>query len=153
MVIRDARPDDTGELIALFKDTVRHVNLADYSPAQVAAWAPDDIDAEAWRERQARNRTLLAEIEGDIVGFAELQDGARVHMLYVQKDHQGHGIASALLARIETIAAHSGARGLTVDASVTARPFFAHKGFTVVAPQTVTRGGQSFRNFRMEKTL
>ena len=153
MTIRDYRPDDTEVLIKLFRGTVRQVNLGDYSSDQVAAWAPDDIDAADWAERQARNRTLVAELDDEIAGFAELQDGTYVHMLYVHKDYQGRGVASALLTRIENMARRNGAERLTSDVSITARPFFACRGFAVVSPQTVTLRGQEFSNFRMAKDL
>ena len=152
-MIRSYRPGDTEELIALFRDTVRHVNLGDYTQAQVVAWAPDEIDTASWAERQARNETFVAERDGEIAGYAELQDGAHIHMLFVHKDHQGKGVATALLARAENVARRSGARRLTADVSITARPAFERRGFRVVSPQTVTLRAVRFRNFRMEKPL
>ena len=46
--LRPYRQDDAPELLALFRDTIRRVNSRDYSPAQVAAWASDDIDTVCW---------------------------------------------------------------------------------------------------------
>jgi len=152
-MLRDYRPGDTEILIALFRDTVRATNLGAYTRDQVLAWAPDEIDLAAWTERQARSRTLIAERDECLLGFAELQDGAHLHMLYVHKDYQGQGIASALLRRVEVIARKHGTQRLTTDASITARAFFECKGFIVAAPQTVTRSGQIFRSFRMEKAI
>jgi len=153
MTLRDYRASDTDALIALFRDTVRTVNAADYSEAQVLAWAPDEIHSEDWQRRQARNETFVAEIEGKIAGFAELEDGRHIHMLFVQKGHQGHGVASGLLAHIEKLAKGRGTSRLSTDASITARPFFERRGFAVLEPQTVSLRGQDFRNFRMEKRL
>ncbi len=153
MTIRNYRPEDAEALIGLFRGTVRQVNLGDYSSDQVAAWAPEDIDAAEWAERQARNRTLVAELDGEIAGFAELQDGARIHMLFVHKDYQGRGVASALLGRMEDMARRSGVERLSSDVSITARPFFTRRGFAVVSPQTVLLRGQEFSNFRMAKDL
>ena len=39
------------------------------------------------------------------------------------------------------------------EASITARPAFESQGFTVIAAQTVERRGESFTNYRMEKSL
>lgn len=153
MRLRDYRASDTDALIALFRDTVRTVNAADYSSAQVRAWAPDSIHAEDWRRRQARNETIVAEIEGEIAGFAELEDSRHIKMLYVHKDQQGRGVASGLLAHLEKRAKGGGATRLSTDASITARPFFEQRGFKVLEPQTVSLRGQDFRNFRMEKRL
>ncbi len=51
VVLRQFQPDDAPALLALFRDTVRRVNSRDYSPAQVTAWASDEIDPVAWAER------------------------------------------------------------------------------------------------------
>ncbi|HEY4921438.1 MAG TPA: hypothetical protein VII40_15150 [Xanthobacteraceae bacterium] len=39
------------------------------------------------------------------------------------------------------------------EASITARPFFEHRGFRVIAPQRVMRWAQEFLNYRMDKAL
>ena len=152
-MIRRYRPGDTDILIALFRDTVRHVNLCDYTQEQVMAWAPDAIDAAEWAGRQARNKTFVAEIAGAIAGFAELQDDSHIHMLFVHKNHQRQGVARALLVRLEDLARQGGATRLTADVSITARPAFERRGFRAVSPQTVTARGVRFRNFKMEKAL
>ena len=46
------------------------------------------------------------------------------------------------------------ARGVTclsTEASITAQPFFAKRGFETVAAQDVEYRGQTFRNYRMRK--
>src|SRR5438309_1880625 len=50
--LRSYRPDDAPLLLALFRDTIRRVNSRDYSLAQIAAWASDDIDTEACATRR-----------------------------------------------------------------------------------------------------
>ena len=44
MKIRTYEIGDTQKIIKLFYDTVREVNIRDYTKAQVDAWAPADID-------------------------------------------------------------------------------------------------------------
>lgn len=46
-----------------------------------------------------------------------------------------------------------GVDGLSVDASITARPFFESQGFHVLAPRVVELRGIKFRNFRMSRRL
>jgi putative acetyltransferase len=48
ITLRPYRRDDAPALLALFRDTIRRVNSRDYSPAQIAAWASDDIDTVSW---------------------------------------------------------------------------------------------------------
>ena len=153
MRLRPYRPGDTPVLIALFRETIHNVNCRDYSPAQLAAWAPTEIDEAAWANRQAKNDTLLAEIDGATVGFTELTADGHLHMLFVHKDRQGEGIASALLAAMEQRAHAAGQSEVTTDASLTAQPFFQRQGFRRLAEQEVERNGQTLRNCRMAKTL
>jgi len=153
MRIRPYRGSDLPCLVALFRATVHEVGARFYSPEALAAWAPDDLRPADWRPRLARNTALVAEEDGAIVGFAELSPDGVVDMLYVDKDHQGRGIASALLADLEVRARKAGLARLTTDASRVARRFFLRRGFTLRAAQTVVRRGVPIENFRMAKTL
>src|SRR5262249_11503190 len=71
--LRSYQPDDAPVLLALFRDTIRRVNSRDYSPAQIAAWASDDIDPSDWASRFAGRFVIVAEDAGWLVGFAELE--------------------------------------------------------------------------------
>jgi GNAT superfamily N-acetyltransferase len=153
MKLRDYRPEDRDRLIDLFRDTVRSLALSDYTKAQVRAWAPDVIDQAAWARRLAANRTLVAEVDGRIVGFAELTEEGHIEMLFCHKDHQGKGVGSALLAGLERTARDRGLARLSTEASLTARPFFEARGFQVEARQEVERRGQRLVNFAMTESL
>ncbi len=144
---------DISTLIDLFRATVRSVNLADYTEDQVRAWAPDTIDEAAWAGRIAANACYVAEIGGSLAGFTELTPAGHVEMLFVAKDRQRRGVATALLAHVENEARARGLTQLTTEASLTARPVFEKHGYNVVRRQDVSRGGQTLVNFRMEKRL
>ena len=68
--------------------------------------------------------------------------------LYVHKDYQGQGIASAICDELERFAA---GKKITTHASITAKPFFQHHGYCVVREQKVIRRGVALTNFVMEK--
>lgn len=151
--IRRYRPADLAGLIALFRDTVRRINGRDYSPQQVMAWAPDEIDARQWRHRFDNKVVWVADLDGAPVGFVDVARDGLIDMLYVHADHQGKGIASLLLRSVEAGARTRGLMRLFTEASITARPFFEHRGFRVIAPQRVMRWAQEFLNYRMDKAL
>ncbi|HEY1541809.1 MAG TPA: GNAT family N-acetyltransferase, partial [Xanthobacteraceae bacterium] len=151
--IRRYRPGDLAGLIALFRETVRRINGRDYSPQQVMAWAPDQIDARQWRHRFDNKVVWVADLDGAPVGFVDVARDGLIDMLYVHADHQGKGIASLLLRTVETSARTRGLMRLFTEASITARPFFEHRGFRVIAPQRVMRWAQEFLNYRMDKAL
>jgi putative acetyltransferase len=151
--IRRYKPSDLTSLIALFRDTVRRINRRDYSDQQVLAWAPDHIDPLQWMRRFENKAVRVAELEGAPVGFVEIARDGQIDMLYVHADHQGEGIASALLRSAEAWAQTRGLARLFTEATITARPFFEHRGFRVIAPQRVIRRALEFINYRMDKLL
>lgn len=153
MRIRPYNESDLDKLVDLFRDSVRNIASRDYSPEQVEAWAPDDLDPVAFAGRLSRNTSYVAEIDGKLVGFGELEPLGHVAMLYVHSAYQRRGVAARLLERLEETARERNLDALTTEASITARPFFERHGFRVVAPQTVIAGGVRFANFHMEKAL
>ena len=151
--VREMRPDDNAAVIEVFRASVRMAAGRDYSHEQVIAWAPDDIDPVVWAKRYDTRQTWVADAEGTLAGFIELQSDGHLDMLYVHPVHQRQGIASALLQQVETAARDLGVERLYTEASITARPFFERRGFRLIARQTVVRGAQPFVNFRMDKAL
>lgn len=153
VTLRPYRPDDAPALLALFRDTIRRINSRDYSPAQVAAWASDDIDTSRWFGRFTGRYVLVAEQPGRVVGFAELEPNGHIDRVYVSADHQRSGIGQQLLAALVAEARRAGLARLFTEASITARPFFEAQGFVTLAPQVVRCRGAEFVNYRMERRL
>ena len=153
VTLRLYKPDDAPALLALFRDTIRRVNARDYSPEQIRAWASDDIDPVVWMGRFMGRFVIVADEAGQPVGFAELESDGHIDRMYVSADHQGQGIGRQLLAAVVAEARRLGLARLFVEASLTARPFFEARGFTVLTPQVVTCREVEFVNYRMERGL
>lgn len=81
------------------------------------------------------------------VGFISAVD-RYIDLLFVAPEYGRRGIASALLQELFAQIPHG---SLTVDASITAKPFFARHGFRVEEEQQVAVRGETFINYRMEK--
>ena len=148
LVLRPYRSEDCGEMAELFYETVHSVNAADYAPEQLDAWASGEADLSAWDASFRAHHTLVAEMEGQMAGFVDMDGGGYLDRLYVHRDFQGQGIATALCDALE--AACPCAR-YTTHASITARPFFLARGYRVVRVQQVERRGVKLTNFVMEK--
>ena len=148
LVLRPYRSEDCGEMAELFYETVHSVNAADYPLAQLDAWAPEEADLAALDASFRAHHTLVAETGGRIVGFSDMDGGGYLDRLYVHRDFQGQGIATALCNALE--AACPAAVYLT-HASITARPFFLARGYRVIRAQLVERRGVVLKNFVMEK--
>ena len=149
VTLRPYRPEDCPALAALFYETVHTVNAAHYTPAQLDAWAPAcGPDLAAWDKSFRAHRTLVAELDGRLAGFGDLDPAAGyLDRLYVHKDLQGRGVATALCNALEQAAAGP----VVTHASVTARPFFARRGYRVLRAQQVERRGVTLANYVMEK--
>lgn len=149
MWIRRYEPEDLGQITALFYDTVHAVNAADYAPEQLDAWADGAPDLDRWNGSLLAHHSLVA-VEGRdlIVGFGDIDGTGYLDRLYVHKDRQGLGIATALCDRLERAV---DAPVITTHASITARPFFEGRGYRVLREQRVERHGVRMTNYAMEK--
>lgn len=130
------------------------MNARDYSPEQLHAWAPAPPNADTWIQRRLPTRTtFVADDNGTLAGFGEIEPNGHIDCFYCHHAYQGRGVGSALLARIEQHARDVGLARLFVEASITARPFFQARGYTVIRQQSVERHGIQLTNFVMEKRL
>ncbi len=153
MIIRQYNDADFEPVIALFTETVRHINIRDYSSEQIAAWAPQPPDLGRWRKRLAGLVVWVAESDGRIVGFCGLGADGHLDLFYVHHLFQRQGVARSLYQHVESEALQKGIRRLFTEASITARPFFEGMGFRVLRGQTVKLRGITFRNYAMEKHI
>ena len=147
--IRPYTPDDLPQMIRLFQDTVRKVNAKDYTPEQLEAWC-GKVNTAAWKKALAENTTLLAFQGETLCGFGDIRRDGYLDRLYVRWDMQGMGVGEALCDRLEKAGDF---QRVFTEASVTARPFFEHRGYTVIQAQQVVRRGIVLQNYVMEKRL
>lgn len=148
MLIREYIPSDCEHIAKLFYDTVHCVNIRDYTEAQVNVWATGHVDLENWNQSFTEHYTLVAEKDDVVVGFGDIDSSGYLDRLYIHKDHQGEGIATAICDKLErTVRAGK----ITTHASITAKPFFENRGYTVVKEQQVERRGICLTNYVMEK--
>lgn len=150
ILIRPYAHGDSDVTIEIFLRAIREVSSKDYSPAQINAWAQVE-DRAKWAERRISRAAWIAEIDQRPVGFSDLTADGCLDMMFVHPEFQGLGVAGRLLARVEEEAEALGIERIYTHASLTARPFFEHKGFRVVTRQTVERRGERLDNFVMEK--
>jgi len=151
--IRPYAASDAAPTLAVFLRAIRTTASADYSAEQVAVWAPDDLDPSAWDERRRARNTAVAESDGGVVGFTDVDDTGYVDMMYVDPAAGRRGVASALLEWAAEEAANAGADRLHTHASITARPFFEAHGFRVDAVRHPVQNGLVFENYAMSRAL
>lgn len=153
MILRDYRDSDGPATLEVFLRAIRLTAARDYSPEQVAAWASDEIDPAGWAARRAAVRTRVAEVDGRVVGFTDVDEHGYVDMLFVDPAFARQGVATALLDWVLTTARERGSAELSTHASLTARPFFEAQGFEVVTEQQPVLRGVTLTNFVMRRDL
>lgn len=153
MIIREYKSAECVFLVQLFYDTVHTVNSKDYTKKQLDAWATRTVDLSEWDQSFLEHTTLVAAFDDLILGFADMDRNGYLDKLYVHKDYQGKGIATALINELEKRAKEKHVVCFETDASITARPFFEKHGYTVQTENSVVRGGIPLNNFRMTKQV
>ena len=150
MRLREYHSADCKQIAELFYQTVHSINAKDYTDEQLDAWASGKVILQEWDKSFRAHKTIVA-IEGDtIIGFGDIDETDYLDRLFVHKDYQGQGIASAICDVLERCAK---GQIITTHASITAKPFFLHRGYYVVKKQSVIRQGVVLTNFVMEKRI
>lgn len=150
MIIRTYLPSDCAQLAKLFYQTVHAVNARDYTEEQLHAWASGSVNLEEWNQSLSEHYTAVAILNHTAAGFGDIDKFGYLDRLYVHKDYQRQGIATAICEVLE----HSlQVSKITTHASITAKPFFEHRGYHVIKKQQVIRNGISLTNYRMEKQV
>ncbi len=148
MIIREYESADCGFLEELFCETVHAVNARDYTEEQLDAWAAGTVDLEKWDHSFRQHHTYVAVMDGQIAGFGDMDDTGYLDRLYVHKDFQHRGIATALCDKMEETVR---ALRFITHASITAKPFFEGRGYKAVKERQVERKGVLLTNYVMIK--
>ena len=147
MIVRRYQPCDCKEITELFYDTVHTVNSKDYTKEQLFAWATGNVDMEQWNRSLQEHFSLIAVEDKIIVGFGDIDSTGYLDRLYIHKDYQGQGVATAICDKLEQTVQGK----IVTHASITAKPFFEKRGYIVVIEQQVERQGIFLTNYIMEK--
>ena len=146
--IREYTISDLDNICELFYRTVHTVNAIDYTPAELDAWADGAPDKARWDKDFTERGALVAETDGKLAGFADMDSSGYLDRMYVAADCVRKGVGRALLEALE---ARSTAAVYTTYASITATPFFLKAGYVIIRENTVTRRGVTMKNYLMQK--
>ncbi len=147
MIIREYQPLDCKELAELFYNTVHTVNARDYTKEQLDVWATGMVNLKNWNQSFQKHYSIVALDDKLIIGFGDIDKTGYLDRLFVHKDYQGKGVATAICDRLEKAVR----KKVITHASITARHFFEKRGYKVIKEQQVERQGIVLANFVMEK--
>jgi len=147
ITLRTANENDIPAIGLLFSETVRNVNSKDYTEDEIRAWSSSGENTAMWKKRIGEQYFIVAEINGVIAGFSSIDPSGYLDFMYVHKDHQRSGVASALLNEIETKAKEQKNTRIFSHVSRTARGFFERSGYRysgeVVSPGFIYSEGRN----------
>lgn len=147
MILRKYKQTDCKVIAELFYNTVHTINLKDYSKEQTNVWATGNVDLEKWNDSFLEHYTIIAEMDKIIVGFGDIDKDGYLDRLYVHKDYQNQGVATAICNELEKAV---NTPKIITHASITAKGFFQKRGYKVLRKQQVEREGIFLINFVME---
>ena len=153
MIVRNYERGAEAELWHLFHHTIHDVNSQHYTRAQLEAWSPSNYDRAFWRQKMQSLAPFVAEEDGEIFGYADLQSSGIIEHFFVHQKRQRKGVGTLLMREIECRAKSLGLSELEAHVSITARRFFESFGFSVVAEQEVEVRGETLSNFVMRRKL
>ncbi|HEY5971666.1 MAG TPA: GNAT family N-acetyltransferase [Pseudoxanthomonas sp.] len=151
--IRRYRPGEEPELFQVHCSAVHLVASRDYTQEQVHAWAPMDTDVSLWEARIRGINPFVAELNGEIVGYADLQANGYIDHFFVSGAHPRKGIGSLLVEHLLGEAKSLGLSELTSEVSRTAQPFYEKFGFVVAEQRHPERRGIVIPNALMKRCL
>jgi|tagenome__1003787_1003787.scaffolds.fasta_scaffold20631259_2 GNAT superfamily N-acetyltransferase len=133
IIIRPATAEDAEPVHKIVLSALRETNARDYPPSVIARLVltlPDKVasNLQTWC-------AFVAMVNGRVVGTGSL-NGQTVTSVYVHPDYQRRGIATKLMDAIEHAANTQAQRTLGVQSSVTAKVFYAKRGFKLVREQS-----------------
>ena len=148
MDLRTGLPSDAeaiARLIASFQSELTD----DPSGAGAEAFLAS-VSVEAEREYLSSERYgyLLAYLDSQLAGFVAVRDGSHLFHLFVERTHQGQGVARRLWERaLQELCAPDSDGGFTVNSTLSAVPVYEAFGF-VAAGSIQRKHGISFLPMR-----
>src|SRR5262245_10903631 len=124
MEIRAFREGDSPALHAVFYSAIHGTASAYYTREQCQAWARTAHDPEQWALRMRGLKPFVAEEDGRIIGYADVQDDGYIDHFFVTAAANRRGVGSALMRRIHERAAERHLTELSAQVSLAARAFF-----------------------------
>ena len=99
MLVRAFKTGDEPALQAVFYSAIHTIAANDYSLEQLDAWAPHRPDWDAWTARMQALQPFVAEADGRIVGYADLQASGHIDHFYVSGKYARRGAGRLLMER------------------------------------------------------
>jgi putative acetyltransferase len=156
--IRAASVEDARAILEVHYSAVHDTAASDYAEDVLAEWSPpitQDRIEKYVLESLPHHTTLVAEMDGLVAGYGVIEDSWNVlRDLYVSSRCGRRGIGSMLLRAFENLARERGCKELTMNATLTAHPFYLSHGYEELGRDECDVGAShKLAYIRMRKAL
>jgi ribosomal protein S18 acetylase RimI-like enzyme len=168
-VIRPAKASDAASLAAIAERTFRETFAVDNSEEDINLHCARKFSVEIQSEEisDPQLTTLLAEVVGELVGFAQLRLAhatvcvkgdrpAELHRIYVSSEWHGRGVANDLMRAVYAAAARAGSDCIWLgvwERNLKAIAFYRKCGFSVVGDHSFMLGRDRQRDLILAAQL
>lgn len=129
IAIRPATADDFEALAEIHATAIRRLAAAHYEEDEIERWA-GRWDREKFLDRFESADWLVAEVEGEPVGFGQLDpERTEIVSVYVHPERGRRGVGRRLVGALEERARERGWDVIELDASLNAVRFYAQLGY------------------------
>jgi putative acetyltransferase len=111
------------------------------------------LNAALWQNKIREINPFVAELNEELVGYADVQSNGFIDHFFVSGKHPRCGIGSLLLKRIIAEAVSPGVSSLASYVSRTAQPFFERFGFVITEQRYPEIRGVIVPNAHMCRSL
>lgn len=169
VVIRPAKMSDAATLAALAERTFRETFAADNSAENINLHCARRFSAEIQAQEMSDPQltTVLAEVAGELVGFAQLRLAhaaacvrgdrpAELHRIYVANAWHGRGVANELMRAVYAAAARAGSDCIWLgvwERNPRAIAFYRKCGFSAVGEHAFVLGQDQQRDLILAAQL
>ncbi|MCU4744340.1 GNAT family N-acetyltransferase [Natronoglomus mannanivorans] len=122
-------PADYEEIREVHVASIHGVEDSPYNDEELEVWA-SGVSATSYSLDDPETVVLVAESDGDIVGFVEASiTEAELDKLYVDSAYQHQGIATSLSEELDQYLRSQGVDSVFVEAAANAIPFYERVGY------------------------
>jgi L-amino acid N-acyltransferase YncA len=148
ITIREAGPSDCPAINRVFVSAIGAIDDSVYTEIQKRAWE-GAIAPDSWPIRMLEFRFLVAEVDGQIVGFASYSEN-RIEDVYVHSDHERRGVGGKLLRKVFDLLDQT---EISLTASLNAESFYRGFGFLVLERHSREVGSVQVPCIRMTRPV
>jgi putative acetyltransferase len=85
--VRRCQPGEERSLFEIYFSAIHLVASHDYTAEQIQAWAPRNLDVVFWENKIREINPFVAELNGKLVGYADVQDNGYIDHFFVSGKH------------------------------------------------------------------